>query len=296
MIDELRAMAVFAKTVESGSFRSAAKALDLSPSVVSHHVSQLEERLGVALLYRSTRKLSLTHEGQQLFESAKAMLAAAEMGLNGVASRSSEPIGRLNLTLPAVLTRSVLIKSIAAFANAFPKVSLSINVSDHPQDLIRDGIDLAIRIGGLKDSTLKAKKLFRMERKLVMAPAYGKNRKSPRHPKDLNDWDWVHLKMRPTHKVLINPKGDRYQIDYDPRITVDSVDAVCQLAVEGIGLASPPSFLVEKDIKAGRLVELLPKWSIESLDVYAVWPPNASRESLTARMIQFLKRQKHDTI
>src|SRR6185437_2160385 len=154
MIDELRALAIFAKVVEAGSFRSAANALKLSPSVVSHHVAQLEERLGVALLYRSTRQLSLTSEGEKLFNSAKTMLSAAEEGLNSLAFRATEPIGKLNLTVPAMLTKSLLVADIIAFAKTFPKVVLSINFSDIQQELIREGIDLAIRIGDLKDSTL----------------------------------------------------------------------------------------------------------------------------------------------
>ena len=106
MIDELRALAIFAKVVEAGSFRTAANILKLSPSVVSHHVAQLEERVGVALLYRSTRRLSLTYEGEKLFISAEAMLSAAEKGFNSVAYHATEPTGKLNLTVPAMLTRS----------------------------------------------------------------------------------------------------------------------------------------------------------------------------------------------
>ncbi len=292
MIDELRAMAIFAKTVETGSFRGAAEELALSPSVVSHHVSQLEERLGVALLYRSTRRLSLTHDGEQLFESAKAILAAAESGLNAIAQRSAEPSGKLSVTAPAFLSRGTLIEDIAAFAHAHPKVALSINFSDVKQDLIREGIDLAIRIGALKDSTLKCKKLFDVKRKLLASPGFLADKKKPRRPEDLSGWDWIGVKMRPDTKTLTNKKGEVRQIDFTPRITVDSIDALCQLTSAGLGLATPPLFLVEQEIRAGRLIEPLPAWSVEALGVYAVWPPNAPRESLTFRFIQFLERQE----
>jgi len=181
-----------------------------------------------------------------------------------------------------------LIKDIAAFARTFPKLSLTINVSDVKQNLIRDGIDLAIRIGELKDSSLKAKKLFDMKRKLVVSPAYISNRKKPHKPQDLIDWDWIGLKMPPNHKTLINEVGNTVKIDFNPRITVDSVEAVCQFAIAGLGLATPPSFLVEEDIQRHRLVEPIPSWGVESLSVYAVWPPNVSRESLTFRLIDFL--------
>lgn len=292
MIDELRALAIFAKVVEAGSFRSAAKTLKLSPSVVSHHVAQLEERLGVALLYRSTRRLSLTYEGEKLFISAKAMLSAAEKGLNGIAYHAPEPTGKLNLTLPAMLTKSPLVDDIAAFAKAFPKVALSISFSDIQLDLIRESIDLAIRIGNLQDSTLKSKRLFMMKRKIVIAPSVMHRHKSPRKLKDLLKWDWIGLKMRPNTKTLINQKGQIYIIDFEPRIIVDSMDAACQLAIAGLGLVTPPAFFVAEDINQGRLVEPLPEWQAESLPIYAVWPPNASKESLTYRLISFLEMRK----
>ena len=292
MIDELRSLAIFAKVVEAASFRRVANELKLSPSVVSHHVSALEKRLGVVLLYRSTRRLSLTHEGEKLFKSAKAMILAAENGLNSIAFHATEPTGKLNLTVPAMLTKSPLLGEIAAFAKTFPKVLFTINFSDKPQDLIREGIDLAIRIGSLKDSSLKSKRLFNIRRKLVVAPDLMNEHKSPRQPKDLLKWDWIGFNVRPNTKSLINQKGKTCLLNFEPRIIVDSMDAVCQLAIAGLGIATPPEFLVLDAIHQGHLVEPLPGWQAESLPVYAVWPPNVSKESLTFRLITFLEMRK----
>lgn len=289
MIDELRALAIFAKTVEAESFRQAAKDLNLSPSVVSHHIAQLEERLGITLLYRSTRHLSLTQEGKKLFLHAKEMLLAAETGLNAITQQSSEPSGRLNITLPSFFSKSKLIKDIAHFAEAFPKVELLLNFTDVKQDLIREGIDLAIRIGDLEDSALKAKKIFDMPRKLVVSPDYMKHRKRPQKPQDLMNWDWIGFKMRPNRRKLIHQSGKSVELEFNPRIIADSVEAVSQLAVAGLGLATPPAFLVASDLKHKNLIEPLPKWGISSLTVFAVWPPNASKNSLTFRLIHFLE-------
>ena len=293
MIDKLRALAIFAKVVEAGSFCSAANILKLSPSVVSHHVAQLEEQLGVALLYRSTRRLSLTHEGEKLFMNAEEMLQAAEKGLNSIIYHATEPIGKLNLTLPAMLTKSPLVDDIAAFAKEFPKIALSISFSDTQQDLIREGIDLAIRIGDLKDSTLKTKLLFTMTRKLITNPAIISKYKPPKHPMDLLQWDWIGLKMRPNTKIFISKNDKACLINFEPRIIVDSIDAVHQLAIAGLGLATPPTFLVAQDIHHGYLIELIPEWRVESLPVYAVWPPNVSRQSLTFRFSAFLETRKN---
>lgn len=291
MIDELRAIAIFAKTVDGGSFRQAAKELNLSPSVVSHHIAQLEERLGVTLLYRSTRHLSLTQEGNELFIHAKEMLLAAETGLNAITQQSPEPSGRLNVTLPSFFSKSKLVKGIAAFAEACPKVELLLNFTDVKQDLIREGIDLAIRIGDLEDSALKAKKLFDMPRKLVVAPVYLEHRKKPRKPQDLQDWDWIGFKMRPHRRTLIDQSGKSAQLEFNPRIVADSVEAVSQLAIAGLGLATPPAFLVAPALDQKTLIEPLPNWAISSLAVFAVWPPNASKNSLTFRLIHFLENK-----
>lgn len=292
MIDELRAMAVFAKTVETGSFRAAAKALGLAPSVVSHHVARLEARLGVALLYRSTRRLSLTHDGEHLFASAQTMLAAAEHGLNAIVQRAVEPAGRLSLSVPAMLARDRLTADLAAFANAHRKIELSIRFSDRPHDVVREGIDLAIRIGDLADSGLKSKRLFVLERTLVAAPALLAAVAQPAEPADLAGWDWIGLTMRPNSKTLINADGDIRRISFSPRVVVDSIEAVCQLAIAGVGLATPPASLVAEDLRTGRLVQPLPGWVPDALGVYALWPANAPREGLTFRLLRFLNERQ----
>ena len=289
MIDELRAMVVFAKTVETGSFRAAARALGVSPSVVSHHLTHLEARLGVALLYRSTRSLSLTPGGQTLIEHARIMLAAAENGLNAIAQRSAEPAGSLSLTLPAFLARSPLIDGIAAFARAHPKVSLALDFSDVRQDLIGEGIDLAIRIGPLADSGLKSKRLFAIDRCLIASPALVASRSAAQTPGDLIDWPWIGVRMRANQRTLTNAAGEQRRVDFDPAIVVNSIDAARQLALAGIGLATPPTFLVDEDLRQGRLLEPLPGWRVSSLGAYAVWPANTTRASLTYRLIGFLE-------
>lgn len=288
MIDELRALAVFAKTVECGSFRAAAQQLKLSPSVVSHHISRLEEKFGVALLYRSTRELSLTSEGRALFASARQMLDAAEEGFNQIARQSMEPVGSLRITISAAFVRDRLLAEIAAFSLAHPKIMLTINVSDFQQDLIRDGIDIAFRAGDMKDSALKSRKLFDIQRKLVVAPSVLARHRKPKTPADLQDWDWIGLTMRPMNKVLINARGNSHKIDYQPRIVTDSIEAVCQLAIAGLGLATPPLSMAEPALANGLLVEPLPGWRADDISIYMVWPPNAARESLTARLIAYL--------
>jgi len=293
MLDQLRAIAVFAKAVETGSFRGAARTFGLAPSVVSHHISQLEASLGVALLYRSTRRMTLTSDGDKLFTAARTMVAAVEDGLDLLASRSRQPTGQLSITAPAVLMSGPLVEDFATFARHFPKVSLSIKFTDATLDLIRDGIDLAIRMGFLEDSSLKSKRLFDVERKLVAAAAYVAAQHPPHKPKDLVAWDWIRLKSRPPRAEFTSRAGRRQEIEFSPRVVVDSAQSMLELARHGLGLAMVPAFLVRPDLRKGRMIEVLPNWALDAPGVYAVWPPNAPRSGLTMRFVGFLENRIH---
>jgi len=290
MLDELRQIAIFAKTVDHGSFRGAAEALRLSPSVVSHHVGQLEERLGTALLYRSTRKLSLTREGERLLTAAHIMIDAAEAGIQDIANQTHQLSGLLRLTAPAVLAQSKITDRLAGFSIAYPRVKLSIDFSDDRRDIIANGFDLAIRVGQLKDSSLKAVKLFDLPRRLVASPDYFKSMSKPKSPNDLNDWDW--LELAPVWKKKATFKKARQSETVDkkqPRISVNNVNALLQLTRAGAGLAVVPEFLVEPDISKGNLQYVLPQWTTEPVTTYAVWPSNAPKHGLTKHFVDFLR-------
>ncbi|MEX0299388.1 MAG: LysR family transcriptional regulator [Kordiimonas sp.] len=287
MINELRAMAIFAETIKQGSFKKASVTLGLSPSVVSYHVGQLEERVGNALIYRSTRKLSLTSEGKLLFEHAEAMLAAAGQGLDLVSSKRETPVGALCLTVPTSLTRGPLAAALAVFRAEYPDIQLSIIYTDQRQDLIEGGIDLAIRVGAMEDSSLMSRQLGVIERKLVCSPSYMANRVTPMKPSDLESLDWIRHSMLPTVRTLI--KGaERVQVNFTSGIAVNSVDAMAQLSKQGVGLSTPPTPFVADMLESSELIEVLPGWCVESIPVYAVWPNNVSSASNTRLLLDHL--------
>jgi DNA-binding transcriptional LysR family regulator len=290
MLDQLRSMAVFARTVQTGSFRGAAKALGLSPSVVSHHVSQLEAALDVVLLYRTTRRISLTPEGERLYAAAQEMLSAAEGGLQQIAQHAKALSGRLTVAAPAVLAGSRLIDDLASFALAYPRVSLALTFSDAPVDLIGGGVDVAIRAGSLRDSSLKSKRLFTLPRALVASPGYVARRPPPKRPADLAEWEWIRLSSRPA-KASFQSGGSEETVELRARLMSDSAEAMLQLARRGLGLAMLPVAVVEPDLRAGRLVEVLPEWRLEAPPVFAVWPANARRSGLGMRLISFLEER-----
>ena len=295
MLDELRQIAIFAKTVDHGSFRAAAKALQLSPSVVSHHVGQLEQSLGTALLYRSTRKLSLTPEGKRLLESAHDMIDAAEAGLQHISNQTKHHSGVLRITMPAVFTESVLIDHIAEFAHAYPNVELSLDFSEMRRDIIADGFDIAIRAGDMKDSSLKTQKLFGFGRRLVASRAFLKGRAIPTSPNDLSNWDWIELAPVRGRKLEFRA-GRKRQTVLKPhsRIDANNVQALSQLARAGVGLAVVPEFSADSLVNAGELEYVLSDWTIDPINVFAVWPSNAPKDGLIKHLVNFF-RAKQET-
>jgi len=288
MLDRLRQIAIFAKTVEHGSFRAAAKALGVSPSVVSHHISDLEQQLGTALLYRSTRKLALTGDGETLLVAARAMLESAEAGIEAVTDAKSDPSGELRLTVPAVLAQSRLVDLIAEFATAHTKVQLLVDFSDLRRDLLDGGFDVAIRMGWLRDSSLKARKLGELTRQLVAAGSYLDARPAPLAPQDLVDWDWIEFLQVPQRPTFRRDGAGPVRIKPRAQIRVNDANALYRLACAGSGLAILPTSLTDAGIASGLIRPVLPDWHVASVGIFAVWPPNAPRDGLTAHFVRFL--------
>ncbi len=288
MLENLRQIAVFAKTVEHGSFKKAASALRLSPSVVSHHVSQLEQQLGVALLYRSTRRLTLTSDGQRLLDSAQEMVSAAESFVNLASNQSPELFGQLDITLPAFMEQSALVDHIGDFAKTHPRVSINLDCSDAQREIIRDGIDLAIRMGRLVSSSLKARRLGRIDRGVYGSVELARTLTKLRAPQDLERMTWVGLSQVGSRYGFTHTNGRQQAVNSRAQLVVTNVLAVQQLISNGNGIGVLPQFLANREGHRRGLVQLLPSWKLKPIDVYAVWPGNAPRDGLTRRLIQFL--------
>ncbi len=281
MIDHLRQMAIFAKAIDHGSFRGAARELNLSPSVVSHHVSQLEEHLGVALIYRSTRKLTLTNEGQRLLTATRNMLDAVEGELQDLSATAGEPSGELRITLPSVLSSSSITDQIAAFSLAYPRITLNVDFSDTRRALIDDRFDLAIRMGPQSKNSATTRTLFEVRRVLVASKDYLAKRTIGNDPSTLTDWEW--LALAPVQNIPLsfrNGDGETMKIKPIPHMFTNDAQALHRLAQAGAGLAIVPEFLVAPDIKSGAMDYVLPSWELRPISVYAEWPANVPKNGL----------------
>lgn len=291
MIDKLRSMAIFAAVVDQGTFRAAADHLKLAPSRVSQTVSDLEKELGVTLLYRSTRRLALTSEGQLLHTKVTQMLQAAETGLDAINLLSSQPAGGLRVTAPAFATQTGLMDSLAEFARSYPQILLKLNFSDRPRDLIKEGFDIGIRAGWLKDSELMSRTIGTARRMLVASPEYAASQPPVNHPEDLADWRWVHFSVRPERTEMTNDDGQVASVMCKYQLEVDSATALYEFAVRGLGLTVIPEHLARRAIEEQALVQILPGWSFRPLEFHAVWPDRSRRESLALIFVRFLAEQ-----
>ncbi len=290
MLNHLRALAVFARVADAGSFRAAAKRLGISASVVSHHVTSLERHLDTPLIYRTTRRLSLTAAGERLAASAQAMLKAAEDGFGEIGHQSPNPTGSLKITAPAVLQYARFVTRISTFMKRYPKVEISINFSDRRSNIVEEGFDLGIRVGQLKDSSLMSRKLAEGRLIVCASPDYLRARGRVKNPGDLENLELINIVGVPPSITLTsrgkNPAEQVVRMSH--RISVDSGFAGRRMAEETCGVVMLPDFIVREAMEAGRLVRVLPGWQAPSFGIYAVWPPNSGRNYLRTMFLDFI--------
>ncbi len=288
MIDQLKSMAIFAKVVEEMSFRGAANKLRISPSIVSLHIKQLEERIGSPLIYRSTRAMSLTSEGRAFYQFARKMVSAARDGLDLFGEHAHAQLTELRVAIPQTLVSNPVFSKITAFAKNHTGIRLHVISSDIQQDMLREGHDVAIRMGRLADSELKMKKIGEDRRVVIASPSYLAGKPVPTSPDDLNDWDFISFSAVPDGVELRKPK-QRAKLTWGKTSAMaDSVQTVRELAIAGLGVATLPFHEVKRELEEKCLEQVLPEWSDRTLGIYIVWPRNADLSLATREFINYL--------
>ena len=287
MIESLRALVIFATVIEQGTFRAAARVLGLSASVVSHHVSSLEDRLGSPLLYRSTRRLELTSAGRTIYDQAQAMIAAAGSGLREAAAAGPSN-GTLRVTMPLPLAATPVMAAISAFARENAQVELVLVLDDMNQNMIESGFDCAIRMGFFPASALPARLLFHEPRVVVASPDFVGGRAERWSIEELAAAPWIHF--LPTPRTLeFHATGQNVRsVTIIPRVSTNSSIGVRELLLGGVGIGRLPVSMVEDDVRRGRLVELASDWHLRALPVFATWPTNESASGLVQGFVAHL--------
>ncbi|NUR22791.1 LysR family transcriptional regulator [Frateuria sp.] len=286
---DLQQLGSFLAVVRAGSFVGAADATGLSKAAVSRHVAELEAHLGVRLLHRTTRRLSLTDDGQRFHLQAVELVAALEELEAEIASSGGEVTGRLRINAPLTFGNLHLAPLWPRFIAAHPKVSLDITLNDRVVDLVEEGYDLAIRITDRLDPQLVSRRLATARMVLCASPHYLAAHGMPRHPRELahhpvfaySYWsggdDWV----------FRGPEGE-VAVRVSPRIHTNSGDTCRAAALEDQGIVLQPDFLVGPDVRRGALVELMPEYRSIELGVFAVYATRKHMPMKTRRLIDFL--------
>ena len=285
-MDRMTAMATFVKVVEAGGFAAAARKLKMSPSTVTEHIQSLETRLGVRLLNRSTRKLSVTDVGKSYYERCLQILADADDADNVVQASQSTPRGKLSLNA-SVAIPPLLAPVIAEFTALYPEVTVSVNTSDRMVDIVEEGFDLAVRLLPVPESSLIVKTIGTFRLVLCASPDYLSTRGRPAKPDDLADHNCLNFASSPWGGDwhFNGPDGEQ-TVTVSGNMESNSAVALRLAAVNGQGLALLPGFLVADEIRTGRLVPVLASFLRAEHSVYAVYP---HRHHLSAKVRSFLE-------
>jgi DNA-binding transcriptional LysR family regulator len=273
MMDRLTSMSVFVRAVDFGSFAAAATALGLSAPMVGKHVRFLEERLGVRLLNRTTRRQSLTEFGRAYYERCKTILAESDAADALAADQLGEPRGRLRVTLPVLFGRRCVMPILLDLARRYPQLELDLSFGDSFVDLAEGGNDLAVRTGELHDAAnLVTRRLARQHMIVCAAPSYLEAHGSPAQLADLADHDALIYRRSGGVRPWLFPREEGPPVEVMPRhrLRFDDLEAIADTAALGMGLAWLPSWLVRERLKAGELVELLPGEGRLPYDVHAL--------------------------
>jgi len=267
-MDRLLWMHCFARAVETGSFSAVARELSIGQPNVSRHVAALEKHLGVRLLHRSTRTLHLTPEGERYYAQARRALDAiteAEANARG----EDAPQGLLRIACPTAMARSKLMPLVRRFLQLYPAIELELQVADRNVDLVEDGIDVAIRVGELKDSSLKARRIGTARRICVAAPSYLAERGTPQRPADLVHHDCIRYSLLATGPIW---PFENEPVEVTGRLRTNAPDSVRAAVFDGLGVAMSPNWLFADGLADGRLVQLLKDWPLAPLPIHVIYP------------------------
>ena len=288
MSDRLQELAVFVRAAESGSFSRAGRELGLSQPSVSRIIGELEARLGVKLLLRTTRRITVTDAGALFLERAREVLAEIEDAED--AARGLDSLrGLIRLAIPVVYGTREIIPRLPTFLAAHPLLRVEMSVVDARQDLVAEGADVAIRLGELDDSAFGARKLATLQRVVVASPAYLAARGTPKTPADLAKHDCI---FGPGNfgrdSWTFNRNGTEVSVNVRGRVHTDSGPGLFASVTAGLGIAMVSTVMAGPEIKAGALVPLLRGYKLPPVDVHAVFPGGPRPSAKVRALVDFL--------
>ncbi|EPL9883647.1 LysR substrate-binding domain-containing protein [Klebsiella pneumoniae] len=278
-MDRFDAMRAFARVVEAGSFTKAAQTLHMSKTTVTQLIQQLESRLRVRLLHRTTRKLGVTPDGAVYYERVIRLLADMEDAENSLSSAAMTPRGRLRVDVPSPLARLILVPALPAFHARYPDIQIDMGVSDRVVDLIGDNVDCVLRGGQITDQSLIARHVGDLQIGVYVAPSYVERLGAPVHPRELQNTDHCIVGFLSSRTSKIDPlvlcsENERIEITGNYVLAVDDGNAYLEAGLVGLGVIALPNYMAAAHQAVGALIPLFTQWRISPMPLYLAFPPN----------------------
>jgi LysR family transcriptional regulator for bpeEF and oprC len=287
-MEDFSAISAFVRVVEAKSFASAAAQLGMTPSGVSRAVSRLEENLGARLLFRSTRALRLTDDGASFYARCKEILADLTEATEALGYAHRKPTGKLRVGMSVSVGRAALIPQLSDFERRYPDIRLELMMCDYPYDLNEEGVDCAIRLGELEDSSLIARKIGYLQNVLLASPEYLQRYGAPASVEDLKNHrciNYVYANGRPRQWQFDTPSG-KLEVDIDAHMLINDGESVIQAAVAGLGIIQAPHVLAACMLDLGKLEPIMTDTVSTGKSVWIVYP---QKKHLSARVQAFIE-------
>ena len=288
-------MILFVQVVEEGSFSRVAEKLSLTNSVVSKRIARLEENLNTQLLYRSTRKLSLTDAGRTLYNKAKIAKSAFQEAENAVTGYGEDMKGHIRITMPVVSANFIFSESIAEFCKQHPEVSVELQITNRLVDLIEEGFDLALRTAVLEDSSLIARRLIDSQWMICATPDYLKQYGIPQAPEELENHECLVYKFDNTSNNIwpLCIDGKEQLVSVHGRFHSNHLSAIKQAALSDLGIAFLPKVLIYEEIQKNTLTQILQCFTRKKLGLYAVYPKARQPDQKLKLLVAHLRKSLH---
>lgn len=280
----LNDLSLFIRVVETGSFTAAAESLNVQKSTISRRIAQLEDTLGIRLIQRTTRKLKLTPEGEELFNRAQPLVDDLEAVQDDISASRTELRGRLRLTMPTEIGVFMMNEVITSFMQTYPRLEVDVELSTRTVDLIEEGVDLALRLGPLPNSSLIARHIAGLHRGLFATPEYLEQHGMPKTPDDLSNHQCISL-LKPFDHLRFTNWNNSEPVTMGGRLRTNSMSFVREMILQHMGVGRLPEVFCGELVKTGRIVRVLDEFTLDPLEVNALY---ASRRNLNPRVRAFL--------
>jgi LysR family transcriptional regulator for bpeEF and oprC len=300
-MDKLQAMRVFTRVVETGALTRAATSLEMPKATVTTLIQQLEANLGVKLLNRTTRRMSVTADGAAYYPRCVSILAEVRETEESLSHRHAAPSGQLHVDVPTLMARLVIVPALPGFFERYPNIELQLRCSERRADLIEEGVDCAVWSGELADSTLIARRIGELYVGTCASPAYIASHGQPRHPQELESYRCIQQLSPRTGKALewvFAKNGQRVQTTQRSRLALDDQNSYVAAVEAGLGIAQIPAFVLKEAMERGTLELVLADWVPEPVPLHVVYPENRHLSGKTRAFVDWIAElfAEHDGI